>query len=902
MSSQSGPTATLSSIHPDWTDLLQRYRQCTRRDDDAALLEFAEELQEAVCSDRSTVLDALPQDPNAPVLGYAGSPAEAHARVNAMVKDIRCGLREIIHDADAAARTLQKNKPRHAKQLRALEKQMHVLKRAWDMAEAPDPSKPEPDLLGMCAGQPHYTKEQLVAKGMPACLCRKCLAGRKYANFMESNRERMQELQDNLDAVDAEISAFLRQRNRARRVVRPFKSRGWNIHDNQCVDDSVFSALDSVQAEPALLISSLKPSPTTIETAPSDGNAEHAVSEVMMSISEPVVAEHIEDDEEIDQEETSSDCGSMGGELIATEEWRRVLCTCTQDDLPLKVVFLDKSGSMGCDTTAFRALGLAGMNALHPSRGSTLTFLMSAPGETQMIFRRPSDGEYTHDIQLGSATWFNEPIVRTLAAVAPVLESLDVQRWSREHGEPPVQVLCMTDGLDNCSPTELSTLAGLSSAVRAIVAPTSGRPLYLPISGPLEATRDEVTGRDAALVPVWLVWIALGCGGSGFLHGTVPKGITIVDAVTTPCFRAPPRAIAASSSRNGAPRAANSTHASRAKQRAGAVSAASVVASGQDWQVGHRVAIKAASAGRAPKSGHILEFVHGEDDDNAYAIVLFGDERQEQVAMDRLTGRPAPLRSGFSSKLQSKGLQLSSHRTGTVEEQAQQVLMTVHLATSDMSSMMQSAGQSSRVPMESCIGAGDVSQLHREVSARLDASAANMNVIDAPTYNLSPAAFTATMFDLGRSACNLDSYYREFAACIASLVCEMLISGGVVHYNTLWDGFEGHARLLCPKPGREVRLDSERILQPVWTLLTCLETAGIINCTKSEDRVYCAVDGKQGVLYAFWRFFELGTDSFRRCVDRYERMQAPLACATRTRRSSEPQATVVNPLWKLSAS
>ena len=68
--------------------------------------------------------------------------------------------------------------------------------------------------------------------------------------------------------------------------------------------------------------------------------------------------------------------------------------------------------------------------------------------------------------------------------------------------------------------------------------PRSGQPLYLPITGPLDKNRDEVIGDKSELVPIWLVWVALGCGGRQLLNKPVPKGVTMIDAVTDPRVRA----------------------------------------------------------------------------------------------------------------------------------------------------------------------------------------------------------------------------------------------------------------------------------------------------------------------------------------------------------------------------
>ena len=80
---------------------------------------------------------------------------------------------------------------------------------------------------------------------------------------------------------------------------------------------------------------------------------------------------------------------------------------------------------MGCDETTFSALNLALMNSMEPETGSVLLFLMAAPGETEFFLRRPGDDlPERWELNLGSATWFNEPVLRALLFLAPFIEQL----------------------------------------------------------------------------------------------------------------------------------------------------------------------------------------------------------------------------------------------------------------------------------------------------------------------------------------------------------------------------------------------------------------------------------------------------------------------------------------------
>merc|ERR1719313_555653 len=74
---------------------------------------------------------------------------------------------------------------------------------------------------------------------------------------------------------------------------------------------------------------------------------------------------------------------------LAVVQWEKVSSSLKPEDFPLKVVFLDKSGSMGFDAVCFDALNVGLKNCLNPTRGATLSFLFAGPGETQILLRRP---------------------------------------------------------------------------------------------------------------------------------------------------------------------------------------------------------------------------------------------------------------------------------------------------------------------------------------------------------------------------------------------------------------------------------------------------------------------------------------------------------------------------------
>jgi len=197
------------------------------------------------------------------------------------------------------------------------------------------------------------------------------------------------------------------------------------------------------------------------------------------------------------------------------------------DDFPLRIFFLDKSACMGFCDAQFQCLALAAVNAMSPAQGSSLTFLLSAPGETQIVFRQPRDPPCRMLVALGTATWFNEPVVKVLEALAFAMEEVQTGLVVRG-GEPPVQVVCFTDGMDNMSHGEVRSLQGLVDAVNRIVGPKKNEVLYQPLTK--LGQRKEFTASGAQKIPVWLFWVLIGPGAQPLLN-SVPNEITLVNAV-----------------------------------------------------------------------------------------------------------------------------------------------------------------------------------------------------------------------------------------------------------------------------------------------------------------------------------------------------------------------------------
>ena len=224
------------------------------------------------------------------------------------------------------------------------------------------------------------------------------------------------------------------------------------------------------------------------------------------------------------------------GRLTLSDEAEFSLGNITAADMPLRLVFLDKSGSMGCDKNTLSALSLGTRHALSPELGSCLLVLLAGPGETQIYFSRAGDSPRTIDVPLGCCTWFNEPVFLVLKALAPFVEALDTSTLEPQQ-LPPLQVVCVTDGMDNQSRPGVQTLPELADAVGAIQGSVSGSQLYLPLGSWRHNDRNRASEAiDAGMIPIWLMWVALG-GGSATLmdrEALAPGRVAIVDA----CFDA----------------------------------------------------------------------------------------------------------------------------------------------------------------------------------------------------------------------------------------------------------------------------------------------------------------------------------------------------------------------------
>jgi hypothetical protein len=192
---------------------------------------------------------------------------------------------------------------------------------------------PERDLLGMCpGGKPHLTEEQLETKKLSQCMCSICIPKRRLADVrkdLEKLRPRAIQLRENIKERTSLLS-------RCRRLVKRFRSR---VQRSSEQTDPVF----------------------------------------------------YDDEEDPVNDDDFEDEAAVIAHGRARASWENLQSTLQVTDFPLRVVFLDKSGSMGCDSVCYDALKLGLHNSLNPTHGSTLTFLFAGPGETQMVLRRPGD-------------------------------------------------------------------------------------------------------------------------------------------------------------------------------------------------------------------------------------------------------------------------------------------------------------------------------------------------------------------------------------------------------------------------------------------------------------------------------------------------------------------------------
>ena len=526
------------------------------------------------------------------------------------------------------------------------------------------------DMFGMCPGaRLHETEEQRTRKDEeePAyeCRCEHC----GFKSWIKNMKTDIKESKDALEDV-VEVNEYaLKSKRRANTLLKKVRIKKPKKREKRAFDP-VFSARKNVLKGDAKLREESR-----------DGKKSRHWSQLESDSS---------------AEDTGSDSDGGRRKLSArqlvrrtrsAQVWQVLGTTLCNDDFPLRIAFLDKSGSMGCDETTYNALMLALHNVLHPTRGTTLTLLMAAPGQTQIILRRPSDPPISNmKLKLGSATWFNEPLIKTLEFVAPLLKDLDFQSFFRKRGEPPVQIIALTDGQDNMSVQRLRKFGPLVQAVKEIKYPGTNDCVYNP-QVPFENTQSSA--MEDKRCPLWLCWMATGIGGMAMLQGqvlqrlsngksakkTMPREILFIDASTTPIVREQDYPEFSSSEdsdkdenaedndenvedeayigdnelphikiKDRGPHHQKATKASMVKRRVSrngakrqARNIVGFMGKQRQWKAGNRARIKLR--GLKNKYGTILQQVKG-DDGQAFEVLVEGEQGKRTVPRGSIRGSP----------------------------------------------------------------------------------------------------------------------------------------------------------------------------------------------------------------------------------------------------------------------
>eukprot|EP00928_Gymnodinium_smaydae_P061047 TRINITY_DN4509_c0_g2_i1.p1 TRINITY_DN4509_c0_g2~~TRINITY_DN4509_c0_g2_i1.p1 ORF type:complete len:1046 (-),score=147.14 TRINITY_DN4509_c0_g2_i1:156-3224(-) len=718
---------------------------------------------------------------------------------------------------------------------------------------------PEKDLLGMCpGGKPHLSDEKLKARNETKCYCSLCVLDRK---LKETSRE-LEKIRSIVNAMREEIKEAAPLVRKARKILRRLRS---------CSTDG------------------------------------------RIGMSDPVFY-----DDENPFEPDGEEDGAIVAHQIAQGEWTRLQNTLREDDFPLRLAFLDKSGSMGYDAITYEALQLGLHNCLHPSTGSTLTFLFAGPGETQIVLRRPGDEPLSFEICLGSATWFNEPILRTLTFVAPLVEALDTQQWIARTGQPPLQVFCMTDGADNCSPANLQSLHGLINELKEIVGPVSGQKLYVPISGPVSKTPSLLEETNTK-VPVWMAWIATGMGGQLMLQSNVPKEVLVIDAVAAPRFRdldtmpalqdAETTNAADTDPGNSSDPVASSqqsTVTSRARKRMSAARASETLIGALDsgdsadlpsWNIGHRVRVRASQAGKVPKFATVLRVLK-ESASRQYELLL-DDETESIVDESQLLGVPLdfqPLIKATKARAAGQKCNVGMlSRSADPDMQRLQVLGLVSEVIKDLAAVMgQQDSKTNRLSLERAtaaiygseeISTDNASQFEDELR-QAQSTASIPSVKEEPLRDPTQTLLDAVQAT-GIAAARMSPEDRLVAQRFVAAGVEMLMYGGSLMVEHLVDQLAPFAALAQEKALRRMRVEPEELAnwhqelgRPLNELLQMLVRFGLLERkqTSNGDVLQTLPDARQ-CLIVLRRFFDpcarkFGMeDSLRRCVNRSQRLR-----------------------------
>lgn len=373
----------------------------------------------------------------------------------------------------------------------------------------------------------------------------------------------------------------------------------------------------------------------------------------------------------------------------------------------------------------------------------------------------------------------------------------------------------------------------------------------------------------------------------------------------------------------------SSTAASRARRRMCASSkslcngslSAGVEVAQMEWRVGHRVRVRAAAAGRAPKAAVVLSVLAAESGNLRYKL-LFDDEATSTVDACQLLGAPATPTTllRLQAGQRPKGVQAEKGlfaRTAEPDEQRLQVLSIVNEMTQDLAVVMQNkSSKSNKVSLEEAMrlvhGAESISDDSASaLEGRVGLAKASCNVVEvqhAPPCE--PLDILQEAFlDVGRCAARLIPEDRLVAQRLVSVGLEMLVSGGSVmptHISDQLGPFVGlqEANSLKRLPNRgdeELEAWRKLVSQPLESLLNFFFKKGLLEGQRMVDgETYQALQEAIPCLAAVWRYVDPASnrcgfeDALRRAVNRFQRTRPSLTMLGAPSRSLDAESPCGN--------
>lgn len=494
-----------------------------------------------------------------------------------------------------------------------------------------------------------------------------------------------------------------------------------------------------------------------------------------------------------------------------------------------------------------------------------------------------------------------------------------------QSGQPPLQVLCMTDGEDNCSPNYLRSLAGLINEIKEIVGPATGRKLYAPISGPLSKHK-TLLEETSAKVPVWMAWIATGLGGQMLLQQAVPKEVCLIDAVAAPRFREMLLLDAQDMEQgrnqrqsmqhesNKLPSLQQGTAASKARQRTAAVRCSSQLCEALDlasaqpsWGVGHRVRVR-VKPGLAPKAATVMSVLPDSGTQRRYGV-LFDDETQGEVEESQMVGSPDPFTAMLSIRREATGRTAWQGQSGLLartadpDTQRLQVLSVVDRATTDLAALMGAHVQKSgRIALEAAAAVlepSDAAAAALELKLSAAQQASKVSSFSEPSPVDATQLLLEVVHKLGPSSLKLLPEDRLLAQRLLAAGLELLMFGGSLLQESLLDQLGPFAALMEEKAARRIRREGEELeawnmalIRPLQDLLRIFLQKGLLDSSASPEGevVLSAKQSARSCFTVLRRFFEPSStrsgveDALRRAVNRFQRTASKIECRLQPQR------------------